>query len=125
MLAIESARALLEHGASGLALLDLPAALVKGTSAIIALRVDFPDVTIMAEGCDVTDVEAMKVVTQKVRDELGSLNILCCFAGMAKCVSSVDMTIDEWHRVVDVNLTGCCVSAQAAGKYVLSQPFLL
>ncbi|KAJ5738599.1 hypothetical protein N7493_001754, partial [Penicillium malachiteum] len=120
MLAIESARALLEHGATRLALLDLPAALVKGASAIIALRVDYRDVTIMAEGCDVTDVEAMKVVTQKVRDKLGSLNILCCFTGMAKCVSSVDITINEWHRVMDVNLTGCWVSAQAAGKHMIN-----
>jgi NAD(P)-dependent dehydrogenase (short-subunit alcohol dehydrogenase family) len=117
MLAIDTARALLEHGVSGLALLDLPTALKSGASAINALRAEFPSVTIMAESCDVTDAEGMVTVVQKIRDQLGPLGTLCCFAGMAKCVSSADMDVNEWRRVLEVNTTGCWLSAQAVGKY--------
>ncbi|KAI9925254.1 hypothetical protein MW887_006177 [Aspergillus wentii] len=89
-LALASARALLEHGLSGLALLDLPAALEKGKSDIDSLRTDFPTAKVLAESCDVTDADGMREVAQK------------------------------WRRVMDVNTTGSWIAAQAVGKHMIS-----
>lgn len=124
-LALESARALLEHGLSGLALLDLPSAFEKGNLAIESLRFDFPSAKITTEASDVTDEENMRTAVQSAKDQLGELNILCCFAGMVKCVASEDMTIDEWRKVLDVNTTGCWIAAQTVGRYLVFPPLLL
>ncbi|KAG2414294.1 hypothetical protein HFD88_003485 [Aspergillus terreus] len=120
MLALASARALLEHGLAGLALLDLPAALEKGDSAITTLRQDFPAAKIVTFPCDVTDAQGMNTIAQQVRDQLGSVNILCCFAGMVNCVAAEDLAIEQWRRVIDVNTTGSWIAAQAFGREMIS-----
>lgn len=117
-LALASARALLEHGLSGIALLDLPRSLEKSVAAIESLRSEFPAATILTESCDVTDAPGMQAVVQRLVDCFGEPNILCCFAGMVNCVRSEEMTVDEWRRVIDVNTTGSWIAAQAVGKCV-------
>lgn len=117
MLALASARALLEHGASGVALLDLPSALEKGRHAIERLRTDFPSAGIVTEACDVTDAEGMEAAVQRVKKQLGNLDILCCFAGMVNCTPAEEMSIEEWRRMLDVNTTGAWIAAQTVGKY--------
>ncbi|OAX78218.1 hypothetical protein ACJ72_07476, partial [Emergomyces africanus] len=89
-LALESARALLEHGLSGLALLDLPAAFEKA------------------------DVSEARVVGE-IRSQLGRLNILCYFAGIVCPVFAEDMSADQWKKVLDVNTTGTWLVTQAVG----------
>lgn len=118
MLAITCARALLEHGLSGIALLDLPGAHEKAKSAIDSLRNDFPAATVLAAPCDVTDVKCMEDVVQQARDQLGDLTVLCCFAGMVYCGPAEDMPIDDWRKVLDVNTTGAWISAQVVGRYI-------
>lgn len=115
-MALASARALLEHGLSRIALLDLPTALEKNKSAVEAFRNDFPAVRIVAEPCDVADADEMREVVQKVREQLGELNILCCFAGMVNCIGAEDLPIEQWRRVLDVNTTGSWIAAQTVGK---------
>lgn len=117
MLALTSARALLEHGLSGLALLDLPASHDKAKSAIDSLRKDFPASTILAECVDVTDSKAMEDTVQKARDSLGELTILCCFAGMVYCAPAEDTPVEDFRRVLDVNTTGAWIAAQTVGRY--------
>ncbi|KAK2805628.1 hypothetical protein FQN51_009131 [Onygenales sp. PD_10] len=121
-LALESARALLEHGLSGLGLLDLPAVFEKpGVSdAIQSLRRDFPSAAIVCAGIDVTDAEGVERVVGEMRSQLGSLNILCCFAGMVYSVNAENMPADDWRRVIDVNTTGTFLVAQAVGKQMIA-----
>lgn len=116
VLALTSARALLEHGLSGLALFDLPSALEKGNKAIEDLRIEFPSARIITEICDVTDEKGMTAAIQSAKMQLGSLNILCCFAGMVGCVPSADETVEHWRKIIDVNTTGCWIAAQAVGR---------
>lgn len=118
VLALASARALLEHGLSGIVLLDLPAALEKGKAAVDSLRTDFPAAKIMAEQCDVTDSGGIHEVVQKAREQLGELTILCCFAGMVNCAAAENLPIEQWKRVLDVNTTGSWIAAQTVGRYV-------
>lgn len=76
MLALASARALLEHGLSGIVLLDLPSALQKGDAEIESLRKDFPSAKIITHQCDVTDAAGMQDIAEKAKNELGELNIV-------------------------------------------------
>ncbi|ODH49532.1 hypothetical protein GX48_04319 [Paracoccidioides brasiliensis] len=121
-LALASARALLEHGLSGLGLLDLPDSFKKAdiSDAIHALRKDFPSATILSAGIDVTDAESVPRVVENMRSQLGPLNILCCFAGIVNCVLAEDMPADQWRKVLDVNTTGTWLVTQAVGKHMIS-----
>lgn len=116
MLALTSARALLEHGLTGLALLDLPSAIEKGKNAIEALQTEFPSANIITQACDVTDEKGIIAATQTAKVQLGELNILCCFAGMVGCVPSAEQSVDHWRKIIDVNTTGCWIAAQALGR---------
>lgn len=117
VLALASARALLEHGLSGLALLDLPAGLQKGSLHITALRRDFPQARLVILECNVTSEEEVQCAVKSARDALGPLRILCCFAGLPLCVPAENMTFDEWRKVTDVNMTGSWLTAQTVGRY--------
>lgn len=50
--------------------------------------------------------------------QLGSIDILCCFAGVVGCTHSMEMTADEWRRTLDINTTGEFLSAQAAARHM-------
>lgn len=46
--------------------------------------------------------------------ELGTLHIVVPNAGLQRDSSFVDMTLEQWHKVLDVNLTGQFLCARAA-----------
>lgn len=113
-LALVNARALLEHGLHGLALLDLD--LSNASSSIKQLREDFPDAAIIEKKVNVTDESQVQKAITESAHELGSVDILCCFAGVVGCTHAIDMTLDEWKRTLDINTTGSFLCAQAVAK---------
>lgn len=122
-LALASARALLEHGLGGLALLDLPSTLTSSTAAIEELKRDFPNVNIFTVPVDVTDeAQVALAMSRAVQGFVGSsIDILCCFAGVVGCVPSLNVSGSEWRRVIEVNQTGAFLCAQAAAKYMIEK----
>lgn len=118
-LALECARALLEHGAAGLALFDINPA--HADEQIQNLRNDFPDQKIITKKVDVTNPENVNAAVGETAEELGSVDILACFAGVVGCTHALDMSLQEWRRVMDINSTGAFVCAQAAAKQMVKQ----
>ncbi|KAI9759565.1 MAG: DNA-binding transcription factor yap1 [Chaenotheca gracillima] len=123
-LARTTARALLEHGASGIALLDLPGSHADptATSAIESLRSEFPSAKVLALNVDITDAEQVESVVGRAAAELPgrSVDMLLCFAGIVGCTHALDMSPTEWRRTLDVNTTGSFLCAQAAAKHMIS-----
>jgi len=69
--------------------------------------------------CDVTkelDVEAMVARTQ---GEFGSVDILIANAGILIAQDLVDFPADSWRKVIDVNLVGYFLCAQAAARVMI------
>lgn len=121
-LALASARALLEHGASGVALFDLSATLASSASTITALQSDFPDRVISTHICDVTSAESVSAAFASAIATHGpQISTLCCFAGIVGCVPSISTTPSEFRKVLDVNLTGSFLCAQEAARHFTSQ----
>ena len=63
---------------------------------------------------DVTDRTAVDDAFAQTRRELGPIEILVTSAGLCVFTPFADITLDEWNRVFDVNLTGtfhCCQAA--------------
>ncbi|KAF2837616.1 NAD(P)-binding protein [Patellaria atrata CBS 101060] len=118
-LALENARALLEHGLSGLALLDIRPE--QSSEAISKLQEDFPSARVTTRRVNVTSPEDVNVAMRSVKEELGSIDMLCCFAGVVGCTHATEMHPSEWKRTLDINLNGSFFSAQAAAKEMIAQ----
>ncbi|MEL7121785.1 MAG: SDR family oxidoreductase [Bacteroidota bacterium] len=63
---------------------------------------------------DVRDLEAQKLSVQTVIEEWGKLDVLIANAGLGHFVSIDEMSAQQWHDVIDVNLTGVFNSVKAS-----------
>lgn len=70
---------------------------------------------------DVTQPDQVDAMAEAVLEAYGRLDIAFCNAGICINIPAEEMTIDQWRKVVDVNLTGVFLTAQAAGKVMLKQ----
>lgn len=68
---------------------------------------------------DVTNPEEVSQMIDNIVDEFGSLDIAFNNAGMAHNVAAEDMSIEEWKKMIDLNLNGVFYCTQAAGRYML------
>jgi glucose 1-dehydrogenase len=69
-----------------------------------------------AHEADVSDeAEVVDMVARAVR-EFGTLDIMVANAGLQRDASLVDMTLAQWQKVIDVNLTGQFLCAREAAK---------
>lgn len=76
----------------------------------------------MAWPCDVGDETAVAALFDAVRSRFGRLDLLFNNAGIAAPALPIDeLTFEQWQAVVDVNLTGSFLCAQAAFKLMKAQ----
>jgi NAD(P)-dependent dehydrogenase (short-subunit alcohol dehydrogenase family) len=72
---------------------------------------------------DVIDFSAVETVVQKTVDRTGRLDYIFNNAGIA-IIESVDRyTLEDWNRIVDVNLRGVIHGVQTAYQVMLKQGF--
>ncbi|GAB4187884.1 MAG: SDR family oxidoreductase [Simkaniaceae bacterium] len=69
-----------------------------------------------AYGADVSDERQVQKMFQKAIEELGTLDILINNAGLQRDSAFTDMTIDQWNKVISVNLTGQFLCSKEAIK---------
>jgi len=71
---------------------------------------------------DVSDPAAVEALFARVEDTFGRVDVLFNNAGVgAPPVPIEDLTIDQWRRVVDVNLTGMFLCAREAVRLMKAQ----
>ena len=63
---------------------------------------------------DVTDRPAVDAAFARVRSELGPVTILVTSAGIESFEPFLDISVERWQQIIDVNLTGTFHCAQAA-----------
>jgi gluconate 5-dehydrogenase len=110
------AEALAEAGAD-LVLCARKAERCEATAA--ALRRDF-GVKAVAMACDVRDKEQVQAVVARALSEFGSVDILVNNAGTSWGAPAADYPLEGWQKVLDVNLTGLFLCAQAAGRAMIT-----
>lgn len=64
-------------------------------------------------GADVTDRSAVDAALDEIRAELGPVTVLVNAAGLDRFKKFLDLTFQEWQKVVDVNLNGVFHCTQA------------
>jgi sorbose reductase len=112
-LGLVAARALLEHGVSGVSLWDVH---FKDDAAVRGLITDFPRAKIVTQLVDVRDEQRVRDAIAQTVSELGSIDMLLCFAGVVACTHALELSVDEWKRTLDINTTGSWFCAQAVAK---------
>ena len=70
---------------------------------------------------DVTDSSAVNRMVDEVRKMVGPIDILIANAGLYPVSSFLDMTEDEWDRVLDTNLKGTFLSCQAVARAMVER----
>src|SRR4051794_18679009 len=64
-------------------------------------------------GCNVADLESCKRAARQVLDSFGKLDALINNAGISQPVKTMEITPQDWQRIVDVNMTGVLYLSQA------------
>jgi NAD(P)-dependent dehydrogenase (short-subunit alcohol dehydrogenase family) len=75
----------------------------------------------LAVKADITIKAEVDSFFQKVADELGSVDILVNNAAMNVRAPLLELGEDGWDRVINTDLKGCYLCAQAAGRVMVSQ----
>lgn len=69
---------------------------------------------VFAHSADVTSREQIETAYAAVRSALGPISIVVPNAGVAEFIPFAHMRLEQWQRVIDINLTGVFHTVQAA-----------
>ncbi len=72
-----------------------------------------------ARRCDVTSLVEVEGVVKEVEKEWGRIDILINNAGQTWGAMAEELSLENWHRVIEVNLTGAFLFAQQAGRVMI------
>ena len=75
----------------------------------------------LAVGADVTEADEVARAVERTEEALGGVDVLVNGAGVINTDPSTNVSPDDFRFVVDVNLTGAFLCAQAAGRGMLAR----
>jgi len=75
----------------------------------------------LAMKCDVTKKSQVDKMVERVEERLGPIDILVNNAGIDSQPNMLDTTEEEWHRVMNVDLTSVFLCSQAVGKRMVQR----
>jgi 3-oxoacyl-[acyl-carrier protein] reductase len=76
---------------------------------------------VQATGCDVTDEVQVQTLMDDAAERFGRIDVLVNNAGLGGTRSIVEMTDEEWSRVLDVTLTGTFRVSRAVLRRFIEQ----
>ncbi|HMK62163.1 MAG TPA: SDR family oxidoreductase [Acidimicrobiales bacterium] len=74
----------------------------------------------MAQRCDVTSEADVDGSVDKVAKNLGRPDVLCNVAGIGSFTHTTDVTLEQWDRIIGVNLTGTFLMIRAVLPHMLA-----
>ena len=102
---------------ANVAIVDMDLAKAEQTCSEIRAK----GVKALAVQTNVTKPDEVDAMVKAVLAEFGSLDIAVNNAGIANLNAAEDISYQDWLSVLDVNLNGVFLCAQAAGKVMLKQ----
>ena len=111
------AAAMAEAGAD-IALVDIDIAEAEKTAKELE---EINGIRAFAIAADVTKPEEVDQMIAQILVRFGRLDVAFCNAGICMNIPAETMTYEQWKKVIDINLTGVFLTAQAAGKVMLAQ----
>lgn len=111
-------RVLVTGGARGIGRAVADAFAARGARVCILDRdavPDAPDGWLCVAG-NVADAGEVEAAFAAMDAAWGGVDVALANAGFAMNVPTLDLSVEDWRRTVDVNLTGAFLTAQAAGR---------
>ena len=71
------------------------------------------DIKVSVASADVSDLDDITAAVEKIRQELGPIDILLNNAGISKFGKFMELTPEEWTNIVDVNVKGVYYTTRA------------
>ncbi|KAJ8103337.1 hypothetical protein POJ06DRAFT_67401 [Lipomyces tetrasporus] len=109
------AASLCSAGLAGIAILDLNP-LVGGQAAMSLQKLYGTRARFYT--ADVTDELVMKSVFAEINDDFGGIDVVVCSAGIVENYPAEEYPFSRFQRVLNINLSGSFLSAQAAFPYL-------
>jgi NAD(P)-dependent dehydrogenase (short-subunit alcohol dehydrogenase family) len=78
-------------------------------------------VQVLAMACDVKDPASIQEVVAASVKQFGRIDILINNAGTSWGAPVESMTLEQWNKVIETNLTGTFLFSQAVGKVMIGQ----
>ena len=75
----------------------------------------------MIVAADIRDRQQVEAMVAEVAASRGRLDVMACNAGLYHAASVLDVEEANWREVIDVNLTGTFLCAQAAARHMVAQ----
>jgi NAD(P)-dependent dehydrogenase (short-subunit alcohol dehydrogenase family) len=72
---------------------------------------------------DVTDRASIEALLAAVEEEFGNVDILLNSAGMTRKTPTLDVSEDEWNRIMETNLTGTLRTCQIFGRKMIERKY--
>lgn len=76
---------------------------------------------VMTVFCDVANPESVKAAFKTVLDSWGRVDILVASAGIYSGAPLPDVSLKQWQRMIDINLTGVFLCNQAVAPVMMKQ----
>ena len=113
------ARRAAEEGARALLLSDVHERRLQ--EAVEALKRDTGLEAVYGQLCDVSQQEQVDALFVAAAEKLGAVDVLINNAGLGSSRRLVDMADEEWHKVIDITLTGTFRMTRAALRLMQAQ----
>ncbi len=84
-----------------------------------AKELEIYGVNAIAVKTDVTNPEDVNGMVAEVVGALGTIDIAFCNAGICINEKAEEMSYESWRKVIDINLTGVFLAAQAVGRLMI------
>lgn len=68
--------------------------------------------------CDVTDEKQVEGAFERIAADLGGVDVLVNNAGTAVRKPALEIGLDEWHKVLDLNLMATFLCSRVAARYM-------
>lgn len=99
-----AAKRCLEEGARALMLSDVHPR--RTEEAVAALAREFPDCAVSGQVCNVAVEADVQALVEAAEEQLAGVDVLINNAGLGGSKRVVEMSDEEWQKVLDVTLTG-------------------
>jgi NAD(P)-dependent dehydrogenase (short-subunit alcohol dehydrogenase family) len=75
----------------------------------------------IAVKADVTNSEEVNLMIKEVLTTFGEIDIAVCNAGIVRNIPVEKMSLNQWNKVISVNLTGVFLTTQASGLHMINR----
>jgi len=106
----------LAHEGAAVACLDVDAVGLEKTVSQIGAEQGRALVVV----CDVSDERSVQGAVAQAVEHFGRLDVLCNVAGMLRADRSHELKLEDWNRIITVNLTGTFLMCRAALPHLLA-----